>query len=276
MAIYYLDFYTRDNKAGGAWMSSFNRQSYINNQKPVIYNVFNYQKPAPGRPSLISWDDVITLFHEFGHSIHGLFASQKYPSISGTSTPRDFVEFPSQINEHWASDPRVLNNYAVHHQTGKVIPADLVAKIKKSSTFNEGYNVTELVAAAMLDMKWHSVTNENDFKPALEFERDALQSSGLLVNEVPPRYHSPYFQHIWANNYSAGYYAYLWSEMLGFDAIDWFEKNGGLTRANGDKFRKHILSVGNTKDLNQQFILLTGRKAAIQPMLKARGLVGEE
>lgn len=273
LAIYYLDFYTRDNKNGGAWMSNFVEQSFSLNQKPVIVNVYNYQKPAPGKPSLISYDDVTTLFHEFGHSIHGMFASQKYTSLSGTNTPRDFVEFPSQINEQWALEPSVLKNYAIHYETGKPIPADLVKKIKNSKTFNEGYNVTELVAAATLDMAWHTVTNENEITAANDFENKALEKYGLLVKEVPTRYHSPYFLHIWANGYSAGYYAYMWSEMLDFDAYKYFEDHGGMTRENGDRFRKYILSVGNAVDLNEAFKKFTGHDPEITPLLKGRGLI---
>lgn len=273
LAIYYLDFYTRDNKNGGAWMSNFVEQSYSLGQKPVIVNVYNYQKPAPGKPSLISYDDVTTLFHEFGHSIHGMFASQKYISISGTNTPRDFVEFPSQINEYWALEPSVLKNYALHYKTGKPIPNELVKKIKNAKTFNEGYNVTEIVAAATLDMAWHTITDESEIIPANEFEKMALDKFGLLVNEVPTRYHSPYFLHIWSNGYSAAYYAYLWSEMLDFNALEYFENNGGMKRENGDRFRKYILSVGNSMDLNQAFRNFTGKDPEIEPLLRGRGLI---
>ena len=273
LAIYYLDFYTRSNKNGGAWMSNFVEQSHSLGQKPVIVNVYNYQKPAAGKPSLISFDDVTTLFHEFGHSIHGMFANQQYTSLSGTNTPRDFVEFPSQINEHWALEPSVLKNYAIHYQTGKTIPNDLVAKIKNSKTFNEGYNVTELVAAATLDMAWHTVTDTKQIIPCNDFEKQALQKYGLLVKEAPTRYHSPYFAHIWGGGYSAGYYAYMWSEMLDFDAAEWFETHGGMTRENGDRFRKYILSVGNSIDLNEAFRNFTGHDPQIEPLLKGRGLV---
>lgn len=273
LAIYYLDFYTRDNKSGGAWMNNFVEQSYVLGQKPVISNVYNFQKPAPGKPSLISYDDVTTLFHEFGHSIHGIFASQKYVSLSGTNTPRDFVEFPSQINEQWALEPSVLKNYAVHYQTGEPIPAELVQKIKNAKTFNEGYNVTELVAAATLDMAWHTVTSQDQIIPSNDFETKALQKYGLLVNEVPTRYHSPYFLHIWSNGYSAGYYAYLWSEMLDFDAYKYFEDHGGMTRENGDRFRKYILSVGSSIDLNEALKNFTGHDPEITPLLKGRGLI---
>ena len=273
IAIYYLDFYARDNKNGGAWMSNFVEQSHFLKQKPVIVNVFNFSKPANGNPSLVSSDDVITMFHEFGHTLHGLFANQKYTSISGTSVPRDYVEFPSQINEHAALDPAILKNYAVHYQTKQPIPQALVDKFKKAETFNKGYDVTELLAAATLDMAWHTVEKESDFKPTLQFEKEALEKYGLLVNEVPPRYHTPYFAHIWGGGYSAGYYAYTWSKTLDYNVFDWMMKNGGLTRQNCDKFRKEILSVGNSVDLNKAFENLVGHKMEIEPYLKNAGLL---
>ncbi|ALR29050.1 dipeptidyl carboxypeptidase [Chryseobacterium sp. IHB B 17019] len=273
LAIYYLDFYTRDSKNGGAWMSNFVEQSYLLATKPVIVNCYNYQKPAPGKPSLISYDDVSTIFHEFGHSIHGMFASQKYPSLSGTNVPRDFVEFPSQINEHWALDPMVLKNYALHYETKQPIPQALVDKIKKAATFNQGYMTTELVSAAALDMDWHTVTNENQLIPVLDFEKQSLANHGFTLASVPPRYHTPYFAHIWGGDYSAGYYAYLWSETLDNDAWEWIENNGGLTRENGDRFRKYILSVGNSVDLNQAFRDFTGHDPDIKPLLRSRGFI---
>lgn len=273
LAIYYLDFYTRDNKNGGAWMSNFVEQSFMTGTKPVIVNVFNYQKPAPGKPSLISYDDVSTMFHEFGHTLHGLFANQKYITISGTNVPRDFVEFPSQINEFFALEPAVLKNYALHYETKQPMPTALVEKIKKAATFNQGYATTELVSAATLDMAWHSVTSENQFKPTLEFEKDVLQKYGFTLPQVPPRYHSPYFAHIWGGGYSAGYYAYMWSDMLNSAAWDWIKNNGGMTRENGDRFRKHILSVGNSVDLNQAFRDFTGKDPEITPLLKDKGFV---
>ena len=273
LAIYYLDFYTRDNKNGGAWMSNFVEQSFTTNTKPVIVNVFNYQNPAPGKPSLISYDDVSTMFHEFGHTLHGLFANQKYTTISGTNVPRDFVEFPSQINEFFALEPAVLKNYALHYETKQPMPTALVEKIKKAATFNQGYATTELVSAATLDMAWHSVTSENQFKPTLEFEKDVLQKYGFTLPQVPPRYHSPYFAHIWGGGYSAGYYAYMWSDMLNSAAWDWIKNNGGMTRENGDRFRKHILSVGNSVDLNQAFRDFTGKDPEITPLLKDKGFV---
>lgn len=273
LAIYYLDFYTRDNKNGGAWMSNFVEQSHLNGTKPVIVNVFNYQKPAEGKPSLISYDDVSTMFHEFGHTLHGLFANQKYVSISGTNTPRDFVEFPSQINEFFALEPAVLKNYALHYQTKQPMPQSLVDKIKKAATFNQGYSTTELVSAATLDMNWHSVTDENQLKPTLEFEKNVLNKYGFTLEAVPPRYHTPYFAHIWGGGYSAGYYAYMWSDVLNAAAWDYISKNGGMTRQNGDRFRQYILSVGNSVDLNKAFKDFTGKDPDIKPLLRNKGFI---
>jgi peptidyl-dipeptidase Dcp len=276
MAIYYLDFYTRDNKNGGAWMSNFVNQSHYLKQKPVIVNVFNFAKPANGNPSLISFDDVTTMFHEFGHTLHGLFANQNYVSLSGTNVPRDYVEFPSQINEHAALDPLVLKNYALHYKTKEVIPQTLINKIKKAETFNTGYTVTELLAAATLDMAWHMVEKETDFKPALEFEKEALEKYGLLVKEAPTRYHTPYFAHIWGGGYSAGYYAYTWSKTLDYNVNDWLKAHGGMTRENCDRFRKYILSVGNSVDLNKAFVEMIGQEMSIEPYLINAGLNGNK
>lgn len=273
LAIYYLDFYTRSNKSGGAWMGNFVDQSHALNQKPVITNVFNYQKPAPGKPSLISYDDVSTMFHEFGHTLHGLFANQKYASVSGTNTPRDFVEFPSQINEFFALEPSVLKNYAIHYQTKKPMPQTLVDKIKKASSFNQGYSTTELVSAATLDMNWHSVTDESQLLPALEFEKKVLNQYGFNLPQVPPRYHSPYFAHIWGGGYSAGYYAYMWSDVLNAAAWDYIVKKGGMTRANGDRFREYILSVGNSVDLNKAYKDYTGKDPDLNPLLINKGFI---
>jgi peptidyl-dipeptidase Dcp len=213
------------------------------------------------------------MFHEFGHTLHGLFANQKYTSISGTAVPSDYVEFPSQINEHAALEPAMLKNYAIHYKTKEVIPQALLDKMNKAATFNQGYAVTELSAAAALDMAWHSITDEKQIGDALSFEKKALTDVGLLVNEVPTRYHSPYFNHIWSSGYSAGYYAYIWSEILDQDAYQWFKDNGGMTRANGDRFRDLILSIGNTKDLNEAFKEFTGHKADIKPLLRSRGFI---
>jgi peptidyl-dipeptidase Dcp len=273
IAIYYLDFYTRDNKNGGAWMNNLVSQSHYLKQKPVIVNVYNFSKPAGENPSLISFDDVTTMFHEFGHTLHGLFANQQYVTLSGTSVPRDYVEFPSQINEHAALDPEVLKNYAIHYQTKQAIPQELIDKIKKADAFNKGYDVTELLAAATLDMAWHSVEKESDFKSVLDFEQQALKKYGLLVQEVPTRYHTPYFAHIWGGGYSAGYYAYTWSKTLDYNAFDWMQANGGMTRENCERFKKYILSVGNSVDLNKAFKDFIGHDMQIEPYLKNAGLL---
>jgi len=272
MALFYGDFFKRDNKNGGAWMSNIVEQSELMGTKPVIYNVCNYTKPASGQPALLSFDDVTTLFHEFGHALHGLFANQKYPSLSGTNTPRDFVEFPSQFNEHWALYPDVLKNYAKHYQTGAPIPQELIDKIKKAGTFNQGYALTEYLAAAALDMEWHTLGVDATLQDANTFEQSSLSKMNLWISQVPPRYRSSYFLHIWSNGYSAGYYAYSWAEMLDHDAYTWFEENGGLTRANGQKFRDMILSRGNTEDFATLYRNFRGKDPDIAPLLRFRGL----
>ncbi|MGE5722528.1 MAG: M3 family metallopeptidase, partial [Sphingomonadales bacterium] len=273
LGLMYFDYFKRDNKAGGAWMSNFVNQSKLLGTKPVIYNVANITKPAPGQPPLISWDDVTTMFHEFGHALHGLFADQVYPSLSGTNVARDYVEFPSQFNEHWALDPAVLNHYARDYRTGAPIPADLVAKIKKASKFNQGYELGEVVAAAQLDLAWHKLPASAPKQDVDKFEADALARTGLDVADVPPRYRSNYFLHIWSNGYSAGYYAYLWTEMLDDAAFAWFQQNGGLTRANGQRFRDMILSRGHTMDYGPMFRAFYGKDPDIEPMLRHRGLI---
>jgi peptidyl-dipeptidase Dcp len=272
MALYFCDPYKRDNKEGGAWMSNLVDQSYLLKQKPVIYNVCNFTKPAKGQPALISFDDVTTIFHEFGHSLHGLFASQRYPSLSGSATARDFVEFPSQFNEHWALDPAVLSHYAVHYKTGKAIPASLVEKIRKASSFNKGYSLSELVSASVLDMQWHSTKDTAVVKDVDAFEKNALLSLGIQMAPVPPRYRSSYFKHIWSG-YEAGYYAYQWTKMLEEDAYAWFQENGGLNRANGQRFRDMILSKGNTEDYMTMFKNFRGHAPDIMPMLKDLGMI---
>ena len=272
LALFYCDYFKRDNKNGGAWMDALVGQSKLMGTQPVVFNVGNFQKPAPGQPALISFDDVTTMFHEFGHALHGMFADTYYPSLSGTATPRDFVEFPSQFNEHWATQPEVFAHFAKHYKTGEPMPAELVAKIKKSATFNQGYMITELLSAAMLDLQWHTLPVTAPLQDPDVFEQQALEKSKLWVSYVPPRYRSSYFLHIWANGYSAGYYAYLWTEMIDHNAYQWFEDNGGLTRANGDRFRKMVLSRGNTEDLEKMFETWMGKKPTIEPMLKFRGL----
>jgi peptidyl-dipeptidase Dcp len=272
LALAYFDYFKRDNKAGGAWMSEFVSQSTLLGTLPVIYNVANFQKPAPGEPALISFDDVTTMFHEFGHGLHGIFANTIYPSLSGPNVPRDFVEFPSQFNEHWASYPQVFHHYALNYKTGEPMPAELVAKIKKAATFNKGYATTEALAAAELDMQWHLLAPNAPEQPVDIFENRALFKTHLNLPAVPPRYRSSYFLHIWANGYAAGYYAYSWSEMLDDDAYQWFEDHGGLTRANGDRFRKMVLSRGNTEDLDKMYSTWRGAEPSVTPMMKFRGL----
>ena len=272
LALFYCDYFKRDNKSGGAWMNNMVGQSKLLNTKPVIYNVCNFTKPAPGQPALISFDDVTTMFHEFGHALHGMFASQEYPTLSGTNVARDYVEFPSQFNEHWALDPKVLKNYALHYKTGNLIPQSLVDKIKKASTFNEGYALTEAIAAASLDMQWHKLSADTSITDADTFEKYALHVTGLGLPQVPPRYRSTYFLHIWGNGYAAGYYAYQWTKMLEEDAYSWFEENGGMTRANGQRFRDMILSKGNTEDYNTMFKNFRGHTPDIKPMERNLGL----
>jgi len=272
LALFYCDYFKRDNKNGGAWMSSFVGQSKLLGMRPAIYNVANLPKPAPGEPALISFEDVITMFHEFGHALHGMFADTEYPSLSGTATPRDFVEFPSQFNEHWALYPEVFNHYAKHYRTGAPMPDDLVEKIKKAGNFNEGYRLTELLAAAQLDMQWHTLAPGAPLEDPDKFEQQALATTRLHMREVPPRYRSSYFSHIWGGEYSAGYYAYSWTQMLADDAYQWFEEHGGLTRANGDRFRQMILSRGNTQDLAAMYAAWRGRAPNIDAMMKYRGL----
>jgi peptidyl-dipeptidase Dcp len=272
LGLMYFDYYKRDNKSGGAWMSNFVGQSRLLGTKPVVYNVANFTKPAAGQPALISSDDVTTMFHEFGHALHGLFASQVYPTVSGTNTARDWVEFPSQFNEHWALDPKVLAHYAKDYRTGAPIPQALVDKIKKASKFNQGYALGEVIAAAMLDMDWHSLPATAGKQDVDQFEAAALAKTGLDIADVPPRYRSSYFLHIWSNGYSAGYYAYLWTQMLEHDAYHWFVDHGGLTRENGQRFRDMILSKGHTEDYGPMFKAFYGKDPDIGPMLEEHGL----
>jgi len=272
MALFYTDYYKRDSKSGGAWMDVFVEQDGLTGAKPVVYNVCNFTKPAPGQPALLSFDDVTTMFHEFGHALHGMFSKVKYPSIAGTATSRDFVEFPSQFNEHWASDPKVFAHYAKHYQTGAAMPAELVEKIKKARTFNQGYATTEYLSAALLDLAWHTQPADAPLQDVDKFEADALKKFKVDVAEVPPRYRTTYFDHIWGGGYSAGYYAYFWSEVLDDDAFEWFKENGGLSRKNGDVFRAKILSRGNTVDLATLYRDFRGKDPSVEPLLENRGL----
>jgi len=272
MGLFYGDYYARDNKNGGAWMSSFVDQSSLLGQRPVITQNCNYVKPSAGQPCLLSWDDVTTLFHEFGHALHGMLSDQKYPKFSGTATATDFVEFPSQVNENWAMVPQVFNNYAKHYKTGEVMPEVLSEKLRKASKFNQGYMTTEYLAAALLDLEWHSLSADAPLVTDVDaFEKAALQKYGLDIAMVPPRYRSCYFSHAWTG-YAANYYAYLWSEVMDADAYAWFNENGGLTRANGNKFRAAILSQGGSKPEDQLYRDLTGRDPRVEPLLVKRGL----
>lgn len=272
LALFYCDYFKRDNKNGGAWMSTFVEQSSLLGTRPVIYNVANLPKPAAGEPALISFEDVTTMFHEFGHALHGLFADTRYPRLSGTSTARDFVEFPSQFNEHWALSPSVFAHYAVHYQTGRPMPAALVEKLKAAATFNQGYRLAELLEAAQLDMQWHTLAASAPLQDADAFETAALARTQWSIDAVPPRYRSSYFSHIWAGGYAAGYYAYLWTQMLADDAFQWFDEHGGLTRANGDRLRRQVLSRGNTRDLAALYAAWRGRAPSVEAMMKYRGL----
>ena len=272
LALFYCDYFKRDNKNGGAWMSEFVGQSRLLGTSPVVYNVANLPKPAAGEPALISFTDVVTMFHEFGHALHGMFSNAEYPTLAGTSTARDFVEFPSQFNEHWATYPAIFAHYAKHYKTGAPMPEELAARIRKAETFNKGYDMTELLAAAELDMQWHFLSPDAPLQNPDEFEKQALEKTHLNVSYVPPRYRSSYFSHIWESGYSAGYYAYLWTEMLADDGYQWFEEHGGLTRANGDRFRQMVLSRGNTEDLAKMYENWRGAPPNAKAMLKHRGL----
>lgn len=273
LGLFYTDFFARPSKSGGAWMDNFVTQSKMYNKKPVIFNVLNIPKPVGNEPALLTYDEVETLFHEFGHALHGFFASQQYPSLSGTSVSRDFVEFPSQFNENWALYPEILKNYALHYKTGEKIPQALIDKIKNSGTFNQGYSLTENLAASNLDMQWHMISADKKIEDVNTFEKDALNRTKLdAVHAVPPRYRSTYFSHVFAGGYGAGYYSYLWTEMLHHDAYNWFETHGGLTRENGQRFRDMVLSRGNTLELEKMYKDWRGGDPKIEPMLKARGL----
>jgi peptidyl-dipeptidase Dcp len=272
LALFYCDYFKRDNKNGGASMSNLVGQSKLLGTLPVVYNVANFTKPAPGQPALLKFSDVTTMFHEFGHALHGMFADTRYPSLSGTSVARDFVEFPSQFNEHWATYPAVFHHYAKHYETGVPMPEELAAKLVKASTFNQGYALTEILAAAELDMQWHTLSAGTVIDNTDTFEKEALARTHLDVSYVPPRYRSSYFSHVFSGGYAAGYYAYLWAEMLDDDAYQWFLDHGGLTRANGDRLRRMVLSRGNTEDLAAMYKAWLGTDPSVKPMLKERGL----
>ena len=272
MALFYCDYFKRDNKGGGAWMDAFVSQSSLLGTRPVVFNVANFEKPAPGQPALLSSGDVTTMFHEFGHALHEMFSSSRYPRLSGTSVPRDFVEFPSQFNEHWAFEPRVFANYAKHYQTGAPMPQALLDKIKRSRTFNQGFATTEYLAASLLDLAWHDLPADAPQQDVDAFESAALKRFKVDLPAVPPRYRTTYFAHIWGGGYAAGYYSYLWSEVLDDDAYQWFVEHGGMTRANGDRFRAMILSRGGTEDAAAMYRAFRGRDPSVEALLIERGL----
>lgn len=273
LAVFYCDYFKRDNKNGGAWMSTFLSASTLLGDRPVVYNVANLPKPAPGAPALLSFEDVTTMFHEFGHALHGMFANTRYPSLSGTATARDFVEFPSQLNEHWATDPAVFSHFARHYQTGAPMPVEMQEKIMRSETFGRSYTLMETLTAAQLDLQWHLLDADAPLQDPDLFEQQALERTHTAIAFVPPRYRSSYFRHIWGGDgYSAGYYAYLWTQMLADDAFAWFDEHGGLTRQNGDRFRYMLLSRGNTVELGSLYQNWRGRPPTIEAMQRYRGL----
>ena len=272
LALFYADYFKRDNKSGGAWMDSFADQAELLGTKAVIYNIANFAKPAPGQPALLSFDEVTTLFHEFGHALHGMLSRVVYPMLSGTNVPRDFVEFPSQFNEHWALEPTVFANYARHHRTGEAMPETLVDRIKRARTFNQGFALSEYIGAALLDMAWHTLPAGSPPLDIDRFEAEALTRYQLTGHGLAPRYRTTYFAHIWNGGYEGGYYAYLWAEVLDHDAFAWFVEHGGMSRANGDIFRERILSRGGTQDPAELYREFRGRDPNPRPLLVERGL----
>jgi peptidyl-dipeptidase Dcp len=273
MALFIADFFTRPSKRGGAWMNSFVDQSHLLGQLPVVLNNSNVVKPPAGQPALLSFDFTITLFHEFGHALHGMLSNVKYPRFSGTSTPRDFVEFPSQVNEMWMLWPEVVANFAKHYETGEPLPQEWIDNLKRAETFNQGHATVAYLAASVIDLAWHELGPDEIPTDVEAFEAKALANYGLDFDLVPTRYRSTYFSHIFAGGYSAGYYGYIWSEVLDADTVDWFKNNGGLTRKNGDHFRNELLSRGGTQDALQLFRNFRGKDASIEPLLKRRGLL---
>ena len=276
VGLYLLDLYTRDSKRGGAWMSSFVSQSgLLGIRTAVVVNNLNVPKPAPGEATLLTWDETRTLFHEFGHALHGLLARATYPKFAGTNVFRDFVEYPSQVNEMWILWPEVLASYAVHHETGEPIPADVVERLEAAEVFNEGFKTSEYLGAALLDLAWHELAPEDvptDPEQVLAFELEALAKVGLDNPAVPPRYSTPYFAHSFSSGYASAYYSYIWSEVLDADTVAWFKENGGLTRENGDLYRKYVVGIGGTRDPLESYAEWRGRPAPIEPLLARRGL----
>ncbi len=271
LAIFYADYFAREGKRGGAWKSAFVKQSGLDNQRPVIVNVMNIQKAPEGEPTLISYSEATTIFHEMGHGVHGMLSQVKYPTLSGTSTSRDFVEFPSTFEEDWAIYPEVIANYAKHYKTGEPIPKDLLKKVIESRSFNQGFDTFEYVAAALLDMEWHSLPASAPKQDIVKFEQAALEKHNVNIDYIPPRYKSAYFNHS-MGGYAAGYYAYMWSEILAADAYAYVQTQGGLNRKIGQKYRENILEVGNTRDLMESYKAFRGQEPTTEALLKRRGL----
>jgi peptidyl-dipeptidase Dcp len=274
LGLFVADFYARESKRGGAWMNSFVTQSRLLGTKPVVLNTLNIAKPADGEPTLLTVDNVRTLFHEFGHALHGLFSDVRYPTFSGTSVPRDFVEFPSQVNEMWLEDPEILASYARHHETGEPLPAELVERLAASRRFGEGFATTEYLAATLLDQAWHRLGSDDRVTDVERFEAAALAAAGIAEPTAPPRYRTTYFNHIFGGGYSAAYYSYIWSEVLDADTVEWFAENGGLRRENGDTFRRELLSRGGAVDPMDAYRAFRGRDPELAPLLTRRGLTG--
>jgi peptidyl-dipeptidase Dcp len=272
LGLFIGDFYTRDSKRGGAWMNNLVDQNKLFNQLPVVVNNLNIPKPPAGQATLLTFDEITTLFHEFGHALHGLLSDVTYIRTSGTSVERDFVEFPSQVNEMWILWPEVVQNYARHYQTGEAMPQQWIDNVQAAKTFNEGHATTAYLAAAILDLAWHELAAGEVVTDVEAFEAKAIKDYGLDFPPVPTRYRSTYFSHIFAGGYSSGYYGYIWSEILDAETVDWFKENGGLTRKNGDHFRKQLLGRGGSIDSMQMFKNFRGREATIEPLLKRRGL----
>jgi peptidyl-dipeptidase Dcp len=272
LALFLVDYYARPSKRGGAWMNEYVNQSQLLGMKPVVANHLNIPKPEAGQPTLLTYDEVRTAFHAFGHALHGMFSSVKYPRFSETNVPRDFVEYPSQVNEMWATWPEVLQHYAKHYKTGAPMPKELLDKVLAAEKFNQGFKTTEYLAATLLDQAWHQLKPSEMPKDALAFEASALKQAGVDFAPVPPRYRSTYFSHAFAGGYSAGYYSYIWSEVLDADSVEWFKQHGGLKRENGDQFRETLLSRGGSQDAMKLFHDFTGRDPYIEPLLERRGL----
>jgi peptidyl-dipeptidase Dcp len=272
LAIFIADYYARPSKRGGAWASAYVGQSELFKTKPVIANHLNVPKPPEGEPTLLTWDETRTAFHEFGHALHGMFSNVKYPRFSGASVPRDFVEYPSQVNEMWQDWPEILKNYAKHYKTGEPMPAELLQKVAAADKFNQGFKTTEYLAATLLDQAWHQLKAEEVPSDTLGFEAEALKKAGTDLPVVPPRYRSTYFSHTFSGGYSAGYYSYIWSEVLDADTVEWFKAHGGLKRENGDRFRATLLSRGGSDEALNLFRNMVGHAPEIAPLLARRGL----